>query len=264
MIVSLERQRGNILKKKNLKEIKKTMVSDRDNYMWSFRKNVFAYLEGKETTLNHISEEADIPFSTLKTFLYGDSKDCNLSTAVKLARALGISIDRLVGAETIDKDILNFSLAYKDLPKASQGLIKWHLENQIYLHEQHHDTKEITVMIPECNGNGNLQKTSEYAQIDVTDIGEEYLHKVFFGIKIPCEHYLPKYKEGDILLIANDRDAIHNEHTVILINDNLIITKRVVEDGVAKYYGIRDNIFRSEHKDYVQVIGYIAKVIEGE
>lgn len=249
------------MKRKNLKEFKPKLTVDRNNYMSAFRKNVFAYIDDKDITLNQISEEADIPYSTLKTFLYGDSKDCNLSTAVKLSRALGISIDRLVGAETVNTEVVNMALDYCSLPKSSQALVKFHLDNQVFQHENHSDKKEVTIMIPYCNGNGNLKKTEEYERIDISNVGEEVMHKVYFGIRMTCEHFLPYYKENDILLIANDRNAIGNEKTVVMIDDNLIITKRVVENGTVKYYGLRDNNFRCEEKDYIQVIGYIAKTI---
>lgn len=244
-----------------MKEFKPKLTVDRNNYMSAFRKNVFQYVDDKEITLNQISEEADIPYSTLKTFLYGDSKDCNLSTAIKLSRAFGISVDRLVGAETVDTEIVDMALDYCKLPKSSKGLVKWHLDNQVFLHENHKDKKEITVMKPYCNGNGNLKKTEEYELFDVSEQNKDVMHKVYFGIRIPCEHFLPYYKENDILLIANDRDAIKNERTVVLIGDNLMITNRVVENGVAKYYGLRDNSFRTEEKDFIQVVGYIVKVI---
>lgn len=249
------------MKKKNLKDFNPKFTADRDNYMSAFKKNVFSYVDEKDITLNQISEASDIPYSTLKTFLYSDSKDCNLSTAIKLARAFGVSIDRLVGAETIDADIMDMFVQYKELPKSSQALIKFHLSNQIYLQEKHKDGKEITIMRPDCNGNGNLKKTEEYEVFDVSNLGSEIMHKVYFGIRIPCDNFLPYYKQDDILLIANDRDAMGNEKTVMLIDDNIVITKRKVENGVVKYYGLRDDIFRSEEKDYMQIVGYIAKVV---
>jgi uridine kinase len=52
-----------------------------------------------------------------------------------------------------------------------------------------------------------------------------------------------------------------DENSVIIVNDNLIITHRVIEDGKPKYYGIRDKVLRSEDDDRIYVVGYIAKVI---
>lgn len=250
------------MKKKSLKEIKAKFTADRNNYMTAFRKNIFAYIEGKETTLNQIAEEADIPYSTLKTFLYSDSKDCNLSTAVKLARAFGVSIDRLIGAETIDLDILDFGLAYKELSKPTQARMRWYISDEKYTHSVYKDQVFVKVSQPICNGNGNLKRTYDYERIDISHLGEEYTHKIFLGIRIPCDHLLPHYAEGEILLLANDRDAMKNEHTVLRINDNIIITKRIVENGKVGYYGIRDNICHSDEAEHFLVIGYVAKVIE--
>ena len=66
----------------------------------------------------------------------------------------------------------------------------------------------------ECNHNGNLKITTNYRHIDITDIGEEYRSKVFFGITMPCDHYMPTYSPYDILLIANDRNAKINENDI--------------------------------------------------
>lgn len=262
VILALKTKEEKILKNKKEKILQEKLVSNPTNYMESFRTNIDTMMDVRGFTLKELSEKADMPFETLKGFIYGDTKDCKLSTAIKLARAFGISVDRLVGAGTITEDVLEFMLKYKCLPNQSQALIRWQLDNQLYLHTKHADRKYITIMNPLCNGNGNMKQTNDYEQFEITNIGEEHMHKVFFGIRVPCEHYLPHYLEGSILLLANDRDAMRGENTVIIIDGNIVITRRVVENGIAKYYGIRDGIFRSQHKDHVQVIGYIAKVVE--
>ena len=116
-------------------------------------------------------------------------------------------------------------------------------------------------MNPLCAHNGNLKKTGDYDKLDISELNEELYHKVFFGIKIPCEHYLPYYMQNDILLIANDREAMKGENTVIMIGDNICITNRVKENGKVRYYGLRDNMLHAKDLDTVQVVGYIAKVI---
>ena len=97
--------------------------------------------------------------------------------------------------------------------------------------------------------------------MDISHLNEELYHKVFFGIRIPCDHYLPHYMQNDILLIANDRDAMKGENTVIMVEDNICITKRVIEKGKVRYYGVRDNVLHAKDLDTVQVVGYIAKVM---
>lgn len=253
---------GKILKRKNLKDFRINFTVNCENYMAAFRKNIFAYVEDKEITLNQIAEAADIPYSTLKTFLYSDSKDCNLSTAVKLARAFGVSVDRLIGAGTICQEVFDLEQAYFNLPKSSKSLIKWHINHEKAIHEQYMDSQVVSIMTPLCNGNGNMKPTSDYEVFDISNMGEELTHKLFFGIKIPCEHYLPHYTEGDVLLIANDRNAMKGEHSVIMVNDNILVTKRAIEEGVVKYYGLMDNRYRLIEHDGIQVVGYVAKTIK--
>ena len=81
------------------------------------------------------------------------------------------------------------------------------------------------------------------------------------GIKVPCLHYLPHYTEGDVLLLANDRNAIKGENTVIMFNDNMAITNRLVEHGEEHYYGLMDGRLRSLDPKQFQVVGYVAKII---
>ena len=96
---------------------------------------------------------------------------------------------------------------------------------------------------------------------DITDIGEEYRSKIFFGITMPCDHYMPTYSPYDILLIANDRNAQGKENSLLRIDGNLYIAKRKVENGIAKYYSIRDGKFRINEEDVNEVVGYIAGTI---
>ena len=61
-----------MMNKEKLKKISKNLSANFDDFMSAFRKNMFMYLEEKGITIKDISEESDVPFSTLNTFLYGD------------------------------------------------------------------------------------------------------------------------------------------------------------------------------------------------
>ena len=250
------------MEKEKLKELSLKLSSDSNDYMSAFRKNLFMYVDEKDITIKEISETADIPFSTLNSFLYGKTNDVKLSTAVKLAKALKISIDELVGAETIS-DISRESIAIcRNLPDNALYLIRWYIRYIDSLNKKNEPNKRyVSVMELECNHNGNLKITTNYRHIDITDIGEEYRSKVFFGITMPCEHYMPTYSPYDILLIANDRDAQTNENVLIRTDGNLFLAKRKVENSIAKYYSIRDGKFRLDEDNVDEVIGYIAHVI---
>ena len=251
-----------MMNKEKLKKISKNLSANRDDFISAFRRNLFMYIDEKDITIKDISEESDVPFSTLNTFLYGDSKDIKLSTAVKLAKALNVSIDELIGAGTINEVSRESISICRNLPDNAVYLIRWYIRYIDSLNKKNEPHRRyVSVMDLECNHNGNLKITTNYRHIDITDISEEYRSKVFFGVTIPCEHYMPTYSPYDILLIANDRNAKINENVLIRTDGNLFIAKRKVENGIVKYYSIRDGKFRLSEDEVDEVIGYIPVVI---
>lgn len=231
-------------------------------YLVNMRKNADKLKKARGYKLKDIVVKSELKDETVNTFFYDMSlKDCKLSTAAGIAKAFDSTIAEMAELDTIEPRLMDIMKIYRELPESSKTLIDFIVKHQKFLHEEHKSNRIISVMQPFCNNNGNMKKTNIYEPLNIDNIGNESLHRIFMGIKIPCEHHLPYYMKGDILLIANDRDAHANEHSVIIVNDNMIITKRVIENGKPKYYGIRDNVLRSEDDDRIYVLGYIAKVI---
>lgn len=56
--------------------------------------NGLAYEMGM--TILQFSEYVDIPVDTIKSILYGKSKDCKLSTVLKICRHCNISLDDIL------------------------------------------------------------------------------------------------------------------------------------------------------------------------
>ena len=238
------------------------MVEKTTKYIDTFRRNIDTLMEEHDYTIRETAEIADISYDTLKTFLYDKAaKDCRLSTAVKLARAFNLSLDELVGADTLPAETIEHLKIYRTLPEGAKHFIHWHIQNQKELHEKHNGQRLINIMHPICANNGNLKKTNDYDVMNIEHIGDDLFHKVFIGIQLPCLHYLPHYTKGDILLLANDRDAMRGENTVVEVNGNIVITNRIVENGSEKYYGVRDQKFHGADIDNVITLGYVAKII---
>lgn len=253
------------MQNEKLKKMSLNLCANKHDYMKSFRKNVDMYISEKDITLREVAEIADMPFDTLKNFLYKDSADCKLSTAVKLARAFNVSIDELIGAETIN-EISRESIAMcRNLPENALYLVRWYIRYIDSLNKKNEPHRRyVSVMELECNENGNLKITTNYKHIDITDIDKEKRCKIFFGITMPCDHYMPHYSPYDILLIANDRNPQCNENSLLRIDGFLHIAKRKIENGVAKYYSLRDGKFRINEDDVDEVVGYIACKITTE
>ncbi len=254
-----------MLKKEILADVSTNLITNRDDFMSSFRHNLDLYLNSPFLTTKELAEKANIPYSTLNTILYGKKiKDCKLSNVIALARALDISIDELVGAETIDNATLENIRACRTLPPNSIYLIQWYIQHFQKMNDQFgRNRKILSIMEPLCNHNGSLIMQNPYKHIDITDLDSEIRNKVFLGMRIPCEHYMPIYSPYDILLIANDRPAMPDEHVLIAFDQQLFLINRRVENGVAKLYGIRDGKYRVDEKDINEVVGYVAGVVSG-
>lgn len=242
------------------REISKNMVTRHhfDDFMDCLRANLELFVAHKDITLKDMAADAGISMDTLKSIIYGKTKDCKLSNVLALSRVLGVTIDELIGE--LEPKAAKSLRIYRSLPERSQRLIDWHIAHQEAILQEYPHQKIVTVMRPRCATSGNLKPTHEYEAYDVSNIGSSLQYRVFYGIKIPCEHYMPHYSPEDILLIANDRDALPTEHIVLLVDGNLCIARRIVKDGVAKYYGIRDGRFRADDSPRIEILGYVAAV----
>lgn len=250
------------MKNEKLKEISMNLCSDKQNYMSSFRKNVDMYVSDREITLREIAEKADMPFDTLKNFLYKDSADCKLSTAAKLAKSLQVSIDELIGAETIPELTRESLKICRNLPDNDLMLVRWFIRCLADLNSQNVPNKRyVKVMLPEEDNDGNCKLVSKFENLEITDLKEPLRSKIFIGFRIISDYYMPYYKPGDIVLIANDRPAKPNEHALVRVGNYVFIVKRSVSDGVAKLYSIRDNKYRIDESEIDEVVGYIVKVV---
>lgn len=250
-----------------LRRLSNQLISEPDDYIKSFRKNLFMYIERKDITLAELAEAADISTNTLRSFLYGDATDCHVSNVVKLARALHVSVDELLGSGTISPQTCESLQLTRMLPESFTHFVRW----AIHYHYNMQNTQVVTeraieIMSPECKDNGNLKMNNNFDVMDISDLEDEIRPKIFMGIRIPCKHYMPLYSEGDILLIANDRNARTGELVVIGVGENMWILKckEEYEDGkkVVNYYSPRDGRKRVSEHEVNFLLGYVVKVVE--
>uniref|UniRef100_A0AAU8B5W7 Cro/C1-type HTH DNA-binding domain n=1 Tax=Dulem virus 39 TaxID=3145757 RepID=A0AAU8B5W7_9CAUD len=250
-----------MIDKEKLREISLTLTSNQDNYMAAFRENLFKYISDKGITIKDISEKSGIPFPTLNSFLYGSVKDMMLANVIKLSRALNISVDELVGAGTIGKDILNILKIYRNLPEHSQYLVEYFVNHQRKIFNNSPEGgRRISVFVPECK-NGNLLATNMIEHIDIVGFSENFSASTYVGIKIPCDCYMPYYAPGDIILIAADRHEREKERCVINHNGNIYIVNEIpfIENGKRNfnYTALMNNNLIIPKDNLDDKIGYI-------
>lgn len=258
-----------MLEKKKLYELSGRLTVRPNDYMTAFRRNVSLYIDQKEITLQEVAELADISLSTLKSFLYGDSKDCSLSLAVKLSRVFEVTVDELIGAGTMEQQTCNSLQTLRKMPESFTHFLRW----EIHFHHNMMVTKKvenklIDVMQAKVGEQGNMVINNNMDVLDVSHLSDNVKAKVFMGIKIPDNMYNPEYFKGDILLLANDRTPLNGDRVVICYADNMwILECRYETDSKGKkelnYYSVRDGGKRATEDQVQFIMGYIAKVERG-
>lgn len=250
------------MQREKLLKISMKLTTDRNNYMSAFRKNIDMYIAEKDITLKEIAEAADIPYSTLNSFVYGNSTDCKLSTAVKLARAFGITIDELIGAETMEPETRDCVAMSRSLKPHHRYVNRLFVKHQYLLHgEAPEKSKQITVLMPECQ-HGHLKSTNITEAVNLDHLPVSAKSEVCLGLMIPCRHYEPYYMRDEIILLGAHRDGLNNEKCVVSKDGNMYICIKKIEvvegQRKVKYLSLLDKknvLFTSDEID--DKIGYI-------
>ena len=253
------------MKNEKTKKFDEKLVSNPTNFIESFRTNSFNLMEKHDWSIRELAEKADMPFETLKSFLYGDSKDCKLSTAVKLAKAFDICIDELVGAETMHPLSRESLSLCRKLPDYVVYLIRSFIRHQYNVHSQFDDKSiNIPVLLPECQ-NGYLQTTNITETVCIDHLTNGLKSRICLGLKIPCEHYEPFYMPGEIVLLAADRDGQHNEKCVVCYKGHFFLCRKIfyIDNGQKKFkyvslIGGKSEILPSDIDEKIgYVVGYL-------
>lgn len=217
------------MNREKIKKLSLELSSDRNDYITAFKHNIDLFIKQKDITMAEICNLADMNPSTLSSFLYGDAKDCKLSTAVKLARALNISIDELVGAETIEEETRKVIAMSRNLKEHHRKVIRMYAKHQYLMHgENEPDIKYISILEPICK-NGHMKTTIVNKMCCIKDLAKPTQEKVGMGIKIPCDHYEPHFLKGEIILLGFDREGENNEMCVISSQGNIYICIKKIQ-----------------------------------
>lgn len=255
-----------MIKRERLKFMATGLKSDPEDYIACFRRNIDMYIADKDITLNDVAEAADMSVSTLKTFLYGNAKDCHLSTAVKLARVFEVSLDEIVGCGTVSDETRESYQMLRQMPESFTHFARWGIRFHYNRLKEQPDIKHaVEVMKLELKEDGSLKTSNQFEVIDIDNVTREKRAKIFMGIKMPSDIYAPFYMNTDTILLANDRKPLEDEKVVVTADSSLWILKAKYEyvDGVKtlNYYSIIDDKLRTTDEKIKPILGYIVEVL---
>lgn len=215
-----------MMDKEKLKKIANRLTTG-DNLMETFRNNLFLYVGDSDITISDISDASGVPFSTLNSLLYGSTKDIRLSTAIKIARSLGITVDELVGAATMEDKMRESVRICRGLPDHALFLVRYFIRHQETIYGKEKKDNYISVFAPQFVS-GSMPTTNVFEIVRTDGLPDNIRSKAYTGIKLPCNYYMPYYAEGEIILVAADRKALKNEQCIITSGGNIYIVRKDV------------------------------------
>ena len=255
-----------MIKEEKLKEISThLMVTDNADDIATLRRNVEMYVQDPDITIRDISERSGVPIATLNHLLYQNQQGIRLSTVIALARALGVSVDELAGCQTLQKEMRESLKICRGLPESAVLLIRYFIRHQQMLYSHSKKSNCISIFTPKYE-NGILATTNVSEMVDLTNFPSNVQSKVYTGIRIPNDKYMPYYLENEIILVACDREAVKGEHCIITSNGGIYIVKKdeIIEDGVKtkKYISIFESADVIPDSKVDDKIGYIVGFID--
>lgn len=217
--------------------------------------------------MKELSETANIPFATLNNLLYSKTlKDCKISTVINLARAMGITIDELLGCSAMSKEEFDLISTMRRIPERTKFMINWYIDYQIKMSESFNFEKRkiINIMYPKIEQGGNILPSDDFRPLDITNFSSKIKARVFLGIYLSCDYYMPDFCPYDILLIGNDRPARFTEICVIVNFGRLYLARRIEQQvrnkTIVQYISLRDGLVQATEEEIDMVMGYVVDV----
>lgn len=231
------------------------------SYFLRLVENLNNYLDAKNMSLREFSERTDLPFETLRSIIYHKTNSCRLATAVAIAKELGMTLDELVDSGLLSQELIEELKLAKSFTDTEKQLLHWFIRKTHRRHQKYPGKKFVTIMHPVCTET-SLKTTNDFSALNITGFPPAVVQTAFFGIVVPCEHYMPHYCKGNVLLIASDRKPRLSEHCVVNVGSDLYIAIYYEENGKPKLKSIINKRPYTFEITIDDIVGYVCYVLE--
>lgn len=184
-------------------------------------------LSERNLSINAFAEMCDLPIETVRNVYYGKTTDPKLSTALKMATALNLSINCLLGkcSHSVPEQILIRN--YRDCGKHGKSIIELvakYEAGSIKADRESVGKHKIHGIIPRGGvRNGIVYETCEQIEIE-TSVKDAY-----FAIQMTNNDFAPKFCKDDILLFENRFP--NNEEMAAFLKADRIYIRKYIEEG---------------------------------
>ena len=177
----------------------------------------------KGVDCRELSNSSEVPLETIRNLYYGKVTDPKVSTVTAISKALGCSVNHLMGEEIYTPKEVNLILNYRKC--GSHGKALMYLVGRYEAMTARHDCDDAYVVpcfVPE----GAMVDGFEYKCSEVIDV-ETDCEDAYAAIKVTSNNFMPSFCEGDIILLE-DRFPEDGERAVFVI-DGIGYFRRFVE-----------------------------------
>ena len=187
-----------------------------------------AILVTEDMTWQECAEKADVPVETMRNIYYGKTTDPKVSTILQISKALGLSVNCLMGEcphDTVENDILRLYRMCGTHGKSLIHLVAKYEATAANAERRASDKHRIPCLVPIGHeDDGILYNSCEIVEID-TDKANAYV-----GIKITTNNFAPSYCRDDIILLEN-RFPMNGEWSVFYKDERAFFRKFMEEEG---------------------------------
>lgn len=203
----------------------------------------------------------DLPMETVRNIYYGKTPDPKVSTVMKMAKALEISVNCLMGQcqHTLDERVL--LQHYRGCGNHGKSLILFTAKYECLTAKDERDAigkRPIRCIIPTKD---NIRQGVVYDEADAEEIYTTNA-EACMGIKMTNNDLVPLYCKGDVILVAN-RFPANKDYGVFYKDGRIYIRQYIEEDN---YYRLKclhnygeDMIFK--RMDEIEYLGTCCGVI---
>lgn len=185
-------------------------------------------LNERKISVNEFAEMCDVPQETIRNIYYGKSGDPKLSTALKIAEALEMSVNCLVGKCPHTAEERAIIHNYRNCGKHGKSIIELIARYEASAMKVERDRigkHKIPCYVPQTD----IRKGIIFELCDTIEI-ETTIPEAFLGIQMTNNDLAPSYCKGDTVLLEN-RFPINGEVAVFYKKDRAYIRKFLEENG---------------------------------
>lgn len=217
-------------------------------------------LPERKLSVNDFAEMCELPLETVRNIYYGKSIDPKLSTALKMAKALNMSVNCLIGDcphSAAERAIIH---NYRNCGKHGKAIIELIARYEASAVKKERDGSnkhKIPCIIP----HGDIHKGIIYDLCETTEI-ETVVNEAYVAIQMTNNDLAPIYCKGDILLIEN-RFPDNSELAAFYKVDRAYIRKFIEESGQYRLKCLHkhDEDIVLKRMDEIEYIGTIIGVV---